>query len=287
MVTQSVCLFHFHVWAQTSIVFLSCLHRIKLTQIWVIFIFWRQPNRSLAWYSSGISPCNRRLYVFLTWLGYKTWCSGGLPTCESGPRHVPSRQISWHQETKFNSYLDPTTHPGPWAHIYIEREQAKGIFLFFFLQHNSNSNSLLKVNSLQQVGKTTWQFCELGKIPPSLGKYAKSSITWHHVYHNCQLVLPTCWRLNFVILAKILGCQVLLPSPNSELLNKASFFTWHLVLRLGKTKFANWVLANYCSYSDIYTLALALECVCRRLWWLSYVEPCSPYSMALRPWSSM
>jgi len=43
-------------------------------------------------------------------------------------------------------------------------------------------------NSLQQVGKTaTWQFCELGKIPPSLGKYAKSSITWHYVYPN----LPT------------------------------------------------------------------------------------------------
>jgi len=29
-------------------------------------------------------------------------------------------------------------------------------------------------NSLQQVGRTTWQFCELGKIIPSLGKYAKS-----------------------------------------------------------------------------------------------------------------
>jgi len=43
-------------------------------------------------------------------------------------------------------------------------------------------------NSLQQVGKTIWQFCELGKIPPSLGKYAKSSIiAWHHVYVN----LPT------------------------------------------------------------------------------------------------
>jgi len=42
-------------------------------------------------------------------------------------------------------------------------------------------------NSLQQVGKTTWQFCELDKIFPSLGKYAKSSITWHYVYHN----LPT------------------------------------------------------------------------------------------------
>jgi hypothetical protein len=60
----------------------------------------------------------------------------------------------------------------------------------------SNSNSLLKVlvilgffakttkNSLQQVGKTTWQFRELGKIPSSLGKYAKSSIAWHHVYPN-------------------------------------------------------------------------------------------------------
>jgi hypothetical protein len=42
-------------------------------------------------------------------------------------------------------------------------------------------------NSLQQVGKTTWQFCELGKILLSLGKYAKSSIAWHHVYPN----LPT------------------------------------------------------------------------------------------------
>jgi len=37
----------------------------------------------------------------------------------------------------------------------------------------------------------------------------------------CQLVLPTCWSLNFVILAKILGCQVLLPNPNSKLLEKA------------------------------------------------------------------
>jgi hypothetical protein len=38
-----------------------------------------------------------------------------------------------------------------------------------------------------------------------------------------------------VILVKILGCQVLLPNLNSKLLEKASFFTWHLVLRLGKT----------------------------------------------------
>jgi len=42
-------------------------------------------------------------------------------------------------------------------------------------------------NNLQQVGKTTWQFCELGKISSSLGKYVKSSITWHYVYPN----LPT------------------------------------------------------------------------------------------------
>ena len=42
-------------------------------------------------------------------------------------------------------------------------------------------------NSLQQISKTTWQFCELGKIPSSLGKYVKSSIAWHHVYPN----LPT------------------------------------------------------------------------------------------------
>ena len=38
-----------------------------------------------------------------------------------------------------------------------------------------------------------------------------------------------------MILAKILGYQVLLPSTNSKLLEKAYFFTWHLVLRLGKT----------------------------------------------------
>jgi hypothetical protein len=37
-----------------------------------------------------------------------------------------------------------------------------------------------------------------------------------------------------MILLKILGCQVLLPSLNSKLLEKVSFFTWHLVLRLGK-----------------------------------------------------
>ena len=38
-----------------------------------------------------------------------------------------------------------------------------------------------------------------------------------------------------MILAKNLGCQVLLPSPNNKLLEKTSFFTWHLVLRLGKS----------------------------------------------------
>jgi len=38
-----------------------------------------------------------------------------------------------------------------------------------------------------------------------------------------------------MILAKILGCQVLLSRTNSKLLEKASFFTWHLVLRLDKT----------------------------------------------------
>ena len=37
-----------------------------------------------------------------------------------------------------------------------------------------------------------------------------------------------------MILAKILRCQVLLPSPNNKLLEKASFSTWHLVSRLGK-----------------------------------------------------
>ena len=85
------------------------------------------------------------------------------------------------------------------------------------------------------VGKTTWQFCELGKIPPSLGKYAKSSIAWHHVYSNLPTSFANMLEAQFVILAKILGCQILLPSSNNKLLEKTSFFTWHLVLRLGKT----------------------------------------------------
>jgi hypothetical protein len=38
-----------------------------------------------------------------------------------------------------------------------------------------------------------------------------------------------------MILTKILVYQVFLPSPNSKLMEKASFFTWHLVLRLRKT----------------------------------------------------
>ena len=38
-----------------------------------------------------------------------------------------------------------------------------------------------------------------------------------------------------MILAKILGCEVLFPSLNSKLLEKASFFTWLLVFRFGKT----------------------------------------------------
>ena len=38
-----------------------------------------------------------------------------------------------------------------------------------------------------------------------------------------------------MILTKIIGCQILLPSLNNKLLENASFFTWHLVLRLGKT----------------------------------------------------
>jgi hypothetical protein len=114
-------------------------------------------------------------------------------------------------------------------------------------QKESNFNSLLKVLDIlrflskpqktvsNKLAKLLGNFVRLAKFllhlanmpsPPSLG------ITCIPI---CQLVLPTCWGLNFVILAKILGCQVLLPSPNSKLLEKASFFTWHLVLKLGKT----------------------------------------------------
>jgi len=61
------------------------------------------------------------------------------------------------------------------------------------LQHFAKSTWHPKIfaktikNGLQQVGKTTWQICELGKIPSPLGKYAKSFITCHYVYSN----LPT------------------------------------------------------------------------------------------------
>jgi len=64
--------------------------------------------------------------------------------------------------------------------------------------------------SLQQVGKTSWQI-GIHVMPsdgglaylPSEGEILSSS-------QNCQVVLSTCWRLFFVVLAKILGCQVLL-----------------------------------------------------------------------------
>ena len=135
--------------------------------------------------------------------------------------------------------------------IYNALEVRSKLYLKYcqFLACNtiSNSNSLLKVLDIlgflpkpqktasNKLAKLLGNFVSSAKFflhlanmpsPPSLG------ITCIPIF---QLVLPTCWRLNFVILAKIVGYQVLLPSPNSKLLEKASFFTWHLVLRLGKT----------------------------------------------------
>jgi len=89
--------------------------------------------------------------------------------------------------------------------------------------------------SLQQVGKTTWQFASLAKFPLHLANMSNPLSLGITCIPICQLVLSTCWRLSFVILVKILGCQVLLPSPNSKLLKKTSSFTWYLVLGLGKT----------------------------------------------------
>ena len=112
------------------------------------------------------------------------------------------------------------------------------------------------VEQLQQFAKNTWHpsvfakiiktasnklaklfgnFVSLAKFPLHLANMPSPPSLGITCIPICQLVLPTCWRLNFVILAKILGCQILLPNPNSKLLEKASFFTWHLVLRLGKT----------------------------------------------------
>jgi len=79
-------------------------------------------------------------------------------------------------------------------------------------------------NSLQQVGKTTWQFCELGKILPSLGKYAKSSITWHHVYPNLSTSFANLLETQFYDFGKIPRMPSFLPSPNSKLLEKTYFF---------------------------------------------------------------
>ena len=128
--------------------------------------------------------------------------------------------FTWHLVLRFGKTID----------LSIEFQQTIGVEqLQQFAKSTWHPRIFVKTikNSLQKVGKTTWQFCELGKISPSFGKYAKSSITCHYgimCIPICQLVLPTCWRLNFVILVKILGCQVLLLSPNSKLLENASFF---------------------------------------------------------------
>jgi len=86
-----------------------------------------------------------------------------------------------------------------------------------------------------KLAKLLGNFVSLAKFPLHLANMPSPPSLGSMCISICQLVLPTCWRLNFVILAKILGCQVLLPSPNNKLLEKASFFTWHLVSRLGKT----------------------------------------------------
>ena len=118
------------------------------------------------------------------------------------------------------------------------------------------TQEVTRIEQLQQFAKSTWHlrifaktkktdsnklakllgnFVSLAKFPLHLENMPSPPSLGITCIPICQLVLPTCWRLNFVILAKILGCQVLLPSPNSKLLEKVSFFTWHLVLRLGKT----------------------------------------------------
>jgi len=114
-------------------------------------------------------------------------------------------------------------------------------------KNKSNSNSLLKVlgtlgilpkpkkTASNKLAKLLGNFVGLAKSPLHLANMPSPPSLGITCIPICQLVLPTCWRLNFVILAKILGCQVLLLSPNRKLLENASFFTWHLVLRFGKT----------------------------------------------------
>ena len=76
------------------------------------------------------------------------------------------------------------------------------------------SNKLAKLlSNFMSLAKFSLHLANMPS-PPSLG------ITCIPV---CQLVLPTCWRLNFMILTKILVYQVFLPSPNSKLMEKASF----------------------------------------------------------------
>ena len=121
------------------------------------------------------------------------------------------------------------------------------IHLLSLYREVHNSNSLLKVLGIlgflpkpqktasNKLAKLLGNFVSLEKFPLHLANMPSPPSFGITCIPICQLVLPTCWRLHFVILAKILGCQVLLPSPNSKLLEKASFFTWHLVLGFGKT----------------------------------------------------
>ena len=86
-----------------------------------------------------------------------------------------------------------------------------------------------------KLAKLLVNFVSLAKFPLHLANMPSPPSLGITCITICQLVLPTCWRLNFVVLTKIVGCQILLPNPNSKLLENVSFFTWHLILRFGKT----------------------------------------------------
>jgi len=108
--------------------------------------------------------------------------------------------------------------------------QKTGLALaFYFYSSNRNSGKafagLSKKTNSNKLAKLLGNFVSLAKFPLHLANMPSPPSLGITSISICQLVLPTCWRLNFMILAKILGCQILLPSPNSKLVGEDFFFT--------------------------------------------------------------
>ena len=92
----------------------------------------------------------------------------------------------------------PSCRIKPWTHLVMgqaswPKSSRKGIGVY------TPTNKLTKL--VDKLGYTWCQAMEDLAYLPSEGRILPSS-------QNCQVVLPTCWRLFFVVLAKILKSQV-------------------------------------------------------------------------------